>query len=225
MAQGDPGKLFFNTFTDEVCEPLVDAMRAAYDSASESDHSLEGKGSCEQLFGTTVYYCGKQELLTLVHTSRGAIRLHSEHPMFRLDIGDYVIGFYRVGRTADEDINHCFPKNKNGGAKQLAELEEAGQTRFQFPDPETGPGDLSSRRNLVLAHLGNKEEGLTAIYLAIPVRHEKGRIAEWGFTHQLWRQEMPASIPKTSPTAEIVPIEPEREPVVPPKVKEEQNDQ
>lgn len=42
--------------------------------------------------------------------------------------------------------------------------------------------------NLVLAHLGNHEDGACAIYLCVPISEDNGRITQWEHTHLLWKR-------------------------------------
>ncbi len=208
MNSGHPGDDFFGAFTPAVNERLVDALRAAYESACESDLLLSGRGSCEQLFGTTVYHCAKREFKKVV-LAAGQIHLHSEFPLFRLSIGPYVVGFYRVGQFSSQDIWSSFPKNRNGAGRMVND-----QMSLPFPAPEDQePHDLSSARSVVLAHFGNRDDGLTAVYLAIPIREENGEIVQWGFTHQLWADGFaPHAAQGTPPQPH--PVEPEVEPTV-----------
>lgn len=184
MSSANPGDHFFEIFSAQVNQQLVDALRAAYESACESDLLLSGRGSCEQLFGTTVYHCAKREFKKAVLT-RNEIRLGSEYPLFRLAIGPYAVGFYRVGQFSTEDICKSFPRNRNGAGRMAHE-----QMCLPFPGQEDEhPQDLTDARNVVLAHFGNREDGLTAVYLAIPTREENGEIVQWGFTHRLWSDD------------------------------------
>jgi hypothetical protein len=48
---------------------------------------------------------------------------------------------------------------------------------------------LDKARKLVLAHLGNDEDGFEAAYLCFPGGTEKQKITSWAHAHPLWVKE------------------------------------
>ena len=66
------------------------------------------------------------------------------------------------GGSASEDIADCFPSS-SGGPGRLARLN-AVQLELDLGDG----GGQPLPANVVVAHLGNPDHGLEAVYLAIP---------------------------------------------------------
>ena len=98
---------------------------------------------------------------------------------FRLQAGRFVVGFYGVGRHAAEPIEFAFPRNRKG-APQLAQLSLPG---FVRNDTEL----VKEASTLILAHLGNPDDGLEALHLCVPVvDHETNSVCRWAFTHPVW---------------------------------------
>ena len=60
----------------------------------------------------------------------------------------------------------------------------------QFRMPLFGfGGGVESARKLILAHLGNADEGMRAVYLCIPGKTEGGRITGWLFARPIYRAD------------------------------------
>ena len=204
-----PGQLFFDTFTDPIVASLVAALKRAYDTVCEGHEP--SRGFNEQTFGYCLYHVAAHELETEAMGLGPEVEVEAGRPLFRLRVGEYLLGCHRVGHRAIQDITRCFPGN-DGAAPALIE------TQLWLPGMEPR---LERARNLVLAHLGNTEEGLVAVYLCVPSREEKDKIAEWGFTHLLWSVGETLA---TKPTPMTMPVEPEEvidEPTIRRKQREE----
>jgi len=204
-----PGQLFFDTFTDPIVAGLVAALKRAYETACEEHHPA--RGSNEQTFGFCLYHYAAHELEAEAQGLGPEVEVEAGRPLFRLRVGDYVLGCHRVGHSAAQDISKCFPGN-DCAAPALIEKQ------LWLPGMEPR---LDLARQLVLAHLGNTEEGLEAVYLCVPSREEKDKIAEWGFTHQLWAV---GQVLATGPSPMTMTVEPEEvidEPTIRRKQREE----
>ncbi len=205
-----PGELFEQTFNPATIEVLVRSLRRAYGTACE--HHEPGRGGNEATFGYGLYHYAVHELcleadraseevtkevtskqVTKNVTHRGVtscitfgkvtIRVTSKQPLFRLQIGPYEVACHRVGLSERESIWTAFPKNE-GAALSMME-EQFRMPLFGFG----GVGGVESARKLILAHLGNADEGMRAVYLCIPGKTEAGRITGWLFARPIYRAD------------------------------------
>lgn len=204
-----PGPLFFATFTDDIASALQAALRRAYDSACEQHDPARGFN--EQTFGYSLYHCAAFELGVEADRLGAEVEVEAGRPSFRLRIGEYRLGCHRVGQNAAQNIERCFPGNESGAPALIEE-------QLWLPGMEPRVHDA---RNLILAHLGNTEHGLEAVYLCIPSREEKDKIAEWGYTHCLWTIGQPVAARPTPLATEFEPEEAIEEPTVRRKQREE----
>jgi len=204
-----PSNLFFDCFAEPVVGAFTVALQRAYETACEKHDP--SRGSNEQTFGFDLYHFAAHELEREAERLGGVIEVEAGRPYFRLRVGQFRLACHRVGRSSAQDIAQCFPTN-DGAARALIERQ------LWLPGMEPRV-DLA--RNLVLAHLGNPEMGLEALYLCIPSREEKDKIAEWGYTHRLWATgEANAIRPRPMPTT-VAPEEVIEEPIVRRKAREE----
>jgi len=173
----DPGELFRATFQPQHREALVAALQRGYRTAAEQ-HDPE-HGSNEQTFGFGLYHFNVFELRSTA-TSNAALGFDevTVNQAFRLRLDAYTLACHRVGHYANENIWSSFPDN-SGAAHAL--VAQQGWLPGMEPRVDTA-------RNLVLAHFGNPEDGLDAVYLCIPTREKDERITEWGFADLLWHR-------------------------------------
>jgi len=176
MSTLDP--TFYAAFPPPVRDLLVTALRDAYIDAGEDYHAESGGDA--QLYGLTVYKYATHRIAELAKTSPAVLASVVCVPSlpFEARIGDYTFGCYRVGEHASDDIMVSFPNNDCGAARLVRQP--------YLPGVEP---DVQSMRELVLAHMGNSEDGLQAVYLCFPIRVEDDRIVEWGHAELLWRDE------------------------------------
>ena len=170
-----PDDSFYSTF-DPLRDLLVEALDQAYETVSET-HNPEA-GFNARTFGFTVYEVGVHELTALAEANPDELSVSWTNQAFRLVAGPYEIAVHRVGSSADDDIRSSFPNN-DGAVSSMV-----------FADylPGLEP-DLTGARKVVLAHMGNPDDGLCAVYVCIPVRHDAaGHITEWGFTFEILRR-------------------------------------
>jgi hypothetical protein len=151
---------------------MVRALRRAYENACEFHDPAVG--SNEQTFGFQLYFFAKHRLEEEANDSNGLLRIASTMPIFRLAAGEYELACHRVGRSAGENIWTSFPKNEGAAASMAMD---------QYL-PGLAP-DLRQAKKVVLAHLGNPEDGYGKSYLCIPTREADGKIVEWGYAQEL----------------------------------------
>jgi len=229
MENPNAGELFEQTFVPATVERLVRGLHRAYQTACE--HHEPERGGNESTFGFSLYHYAVHELCREVARAPDdvAVEITSRHPLFRLQVGAFELACHRVGLSERENIWSAFPKNE-GAACLMVERQ------FWLPgfEPEIG---LAHARKLVLAHLGNADEGMRAVYLCIPSKTDShGRIAGWGLAWPLFRADdkagvrpaaKPALLPEVVVEAPIVTRKPKRadEAALPPLVVEEAVDE
>lgn len=181
LMRSEPDEHFLWTFSTDVTGRLVDGLLRAYETASEQ--YVVARGSNAQTFGYTLYHFAVHELDLEAAESGGLIELLHRSPSFRLRVGEYRLACHRVGTHAFENIWSSFPSN-DGAIRQMVDEP-------WFPGMEP---TMSTARGVVIAHMGNQEDGLQAVYLCIPARERNGMIVEWGVAHQVWSADS-TSIP------------------------------
>ncbi len=200
-SQPDPG--FHNTFSAPVKDLLVSALDEAYTTAEV--HFEANRGNNTKTFGFELYHCAVHELSQRAENSGGLVCISRSHPVFRLRVGAYEIACHKVGVSATQDIWTAFPGNK-GAAPALVDEQP-----FLFSEMEPS---VAFPEKLVLAHLGNPEDGLQAVYLCAPAETEKKRISRWAYAECLWSATSTSVLATPVVAARPVPAEVLEEPVV-----------
>lgn len=204
-----PGDAYEAVFTEQVRSALVDALGRAYSTAT--DLHEPARGSNERTFGYGLYEYAVHELGVQAEELGDAVQVLTRHPSFRLGIGEYEVACHRVGRSEHDCIWSCFP-NSESAAHTMHEEQ------LWLPGMSKHLGVESARR-VVLAHLGNTEDGFRAAYVCIPWRTEGTRIVEWAHADCIWRVEDDAIVVATDAQPRA-PEEVVEEPVVRRKVKQ-----
>ena len=193
--QQNPGALFEATFA--AASPAVRlinrALQRAYESACEN-HDPK-RGSNESTFGFNLYHFAVHELSEEAERSSEFVTLISRNPIFRLGVVDYELACHRVGTHASQDSDTAFPNNDGDAYTML-------QEQLWLPGIERAVG-LGRARKIVIAHLGNPDDGLGAIYLCVPGRAHGERIAGWAYTQCIWHADhgaMPEVAVTVAPT-------------------------
>ncbi len=164
-----------SSFDPGTLELLIDSLHESYRTVAESNVAELGFNS--QTFGFSLYHVSVNNLIRAAQLNPEKIRILSQYPRFRLAIGDYEVGAYRVGEYPDDDILTSFPRSD--GATKRIEL-----TPFL---PGMDQPDLLSAKHIILAHMGNPDDLLCAAYLCIPTSlGDDFRISEWGFVHPIF---------------------------------------
>ena len=207
MRRSKPGLLFSQTFTPETLEIITGALERAYETACE--HYEPDRGNNTKTFGYELYHAAVHELAGEVQQDDTPLALISRDPTFRLRVGAFECACHRVGADASDDIWSSFPDNE-GAACRMAEEQ------LWIPGMEP---DIEAARKVVIAHLGNPEEGIQAIYLCIPSRTEKKRIVEWGLVCPVWQAGEREVLAEVTDTQVRAPEEIIAEPMVRPREK------
>lgn len=217
----DPGDAFRRAFPKAVKESIVAAVKKAYEFARESHD--ESVGFNAQTFGYIVYHLGRFQLERLCKESDGRLeRVEDMGALFRFQNGHYRLGFYKVGRNASEDIWEALPSSDNGGVSG-----DMGEQLFLDGLDLELSERVDQQRYVVVAHLGNPDGGLGAVYLCIPGRVELGKITRWGYVEPLFvATEAPPTTVRASATgATSRPLEePEQEVLVRPRAEPVRHD-
>jgi hypothetical protein len=196
------------TLREELQSALSPAARQAIRDAMDQAHRDAGRhfdpgaGSDPQLHGFTVYKFGRHRL-TCVVSSDGTLglRIATAKGQFRLGFGRFIMTPYTCGLSAPVDPWTEFPNNDDG-AGLLTDVN-TGQHRLDL----TGEGEEPTMA-IVLAHYGNWDTGLEALYLKVPSAQSNGRITAWSYVEELWRIDGTVARP-TSPDLPR-PVSPER---------------
>jgi hypothetical protein len=168
---------------------IVAAMDTAYRNAgSRYDPTV---GSDPQLQGFTIYKFGMKELSRVVADPAYGIRNASSGGQFRLGFGPFLMTPYGCGHSAPDDPWKHFPNNDQGAGM----LSDINTGQLSLGD---GFGD-EALMAVVLAHYGNPDAGLEALYLKVPMDKENGRISAWSYVEPLWRIGGEATRPSSSP--------------------------
>ncbi|HLE00894.1 MAG TPA: hypothetical protein VJB59_11575 [Bdellovibrionota bacterium] len=177
MNSFEPSVEFYQTFNDQVRERLIASLRRAYGTAQDG-RLPEEQGYTEQMFGFCLSGFCEHELTAEIGMSGGVLRLLPQGNTFRFQVGDFILGCYKAGRTERDNIFQSFPNNDAG-------IRTLNNDEAFLPGLEPKP-----LTNLVLAHLGNSEDGFCAVYLCAPKRFdENGCVVEWAFAEEIWRRQ------------------------------------
>lgn len=118
-------------------------------------------------------------------------------------MGPFNLACHRVGHSAAESIWESFPNNVGAAAQ----LYDPAQIFIPGMEPSARPGF-----NRVLAHLGNVDDGLAAVYVCEPGEVVGRRITAWVRADVLWIAS-PSPKPEKS-SSDRIPDETITEPVI-----------
>ena len=179
-------------------DALRDALDLAYrDAGARFDVSV---GSDAQWFGFTVWKFAENRLKKIIEQGKHPLRDATAGGQFRVGFGHFVMATYSCGHSAPDDPSNEFPNN-DSGAGFLTEINTG-----QYPLKIDGFGERPGVA-VVLAHYGNPENGLEAVYLKRPSAQIAGKITEWGHIEEIWRIGGSATggTPTPPPTAPVLP--------------------
>ena len=189
-----------SAFPDALCQALVAALDEAYQEVS-AFHRPE-RGWNNFTFGTGVWTIALFQLQELVREREWELVEEVDNHRVTFVKDGLHLSCYKVGFSAEEDIYASFPNNQNA-AKRLVQNNRQYDL-FGETYQDGAPVDL------VLAHLGNPERGLEAVYLCVPSAvGTDDRICEWAYAQLLWRKDARAVVePAERVLAAEVAIEP-----------------
>lgn len=214
----DPGDDFRATFTPAVKQQIVKLLRIAYDTEVEKyDESL---GYNPTTFGFCVYHLAKFRLQKHLSEFSGIefSTVDQIGALFRMHGGQYNVGVYKVGHSAQTNIWEAFPPTENGANPGKNEGQPfLGGFELSMLD------DVTKNHYVIVAHLGNPKDGLVAVYLCIPMESEHGKIKRWGYAEQIFSADDVLGALPLEPTG-LVPAEEPEVPVNPTPVEEPEGD-
>lgn len=210
----DPGPEYRRDVTPDIKAGIVGALQTAYGFVQEAHDDAVGWDA--YTFGQGVYRLGLFWLKKYCAASGGKLEFVDElKTLSRFRCGEYTFGFYKVGSSITDNIWEALPTSENGG---FTIVDDEGQP-FLTGLEEFMVDRVDLRRYGVIAHLGNPKDGLSAVYLCIPVQAEGGKITRWGYAEPIYLRTMgksgaPPPPPVGGPPPEIPPqpIAPGEEP-------------
>lgn len=201
-----PSPQFDEAFSQPIVDDIVKALDVAYNDAAERYEPAVGSNALT--FGVDVYNFSWHRLRALPsrHPSLTATK---DNNADRLHVGEYLVCSHKVGTSADADIRRSLPKN-DGATTMMIEQQ-------YLPGMEPKPEDFADKRRYVLAHLGNPDDGLGAVYLCIPAGRFGEKIEAWAYARLIWKRsdrpkattvpEAASSIATTLPPENVVDFE------------------
>lgn len=171
---------FERAFGPEIVDALIEALSKAYLTAQDLYDAT--RGSNNSTFGTGVYHHAVFELQKVAEDSENCIVTSLIANTFRMERGHFVIACHKVGEYETDNILSSFPQNYK--PKHDADFNP-NQLAIEFKEFEPIDEEQSVSSELVLAHMGNPEQGLCAIYLCRP-RYSADNEIEWDYTRLLW---------------------------------------
>jgi hypothetical protein len=155
------------------------------------EHYAPQYGHDAMTFGLMLYK-SKVHFLKKLAEQHEWIRIANYGACFRFEINGYTLATHRIGDSVNEDVAGLFPGNKTAAPRLAAKNRK--QLVLPFVDEViqdgTGKYDDSGCRNLILADIGNPEDGFCILYLNVPIDvSPDGRVGKRGTTHLIWSTE------------------------------------
>lgn len=175
-------EILSKTFTPQLNEKLIESLIHAYSASADS--FMPENGHDGMVYGLMTYKSVVHFLVELSYTE-SEIEIILRNPRFLMKIGKFLVATYKVGDSLDTDPATAFPNNRVGAYK----LAKANMDQMSFDFMEDGAEieDDSNCTNLILAHAGNAEEGLTQVFLGVPTKfNSQGQITGWGTVYSIW---------------------------------------
>lgn len=191
-----------------VLRSMTEAVAQAYSDAGDN-HKPE-VGSSGRTYGTEVY-----EFCWFRIEESGLVKVtHREPYWFGLD--DAMVACHRVGDSITDHIDECFPRDRSEWPTTVNR-----QASFNFV-PQPGV----TNNVLVLAHIGNPQEGLLQIHLCRPLVGEDGYLVRWAERAVLWTRDSGSALeaPEVVASTTLRPVE-ENKPAAKDKLKKKKKRQ
>lgn len=168
------------TFPPQLTERLVEALREGYEVAC--DNWRPEKGSRSLTFGIDVWAFATFQLEQIADEAELELDVEQREHRTTLVKHGLFLSSYRVGSHSDQSIWTSFPNNRNAAprlARNNVQIDIFGDAELTGAEP----------LDLVLAHFGNPDHGLEAVYLCVPTGADGNQISEWGYADLLWRRD------------------------------------
>ncbi len=165
-------------FPQSVLDAFVGALRALYDNIPTSDEFAGFDNTC---FGLALYRMAPEELRPALRSEGHSLKVRSEDNAWVYELDGVTFSCQRVGSTSDVEIRRAFPRNYRAPLHGMYGNDAMGAW-LPFPGLDRDrEASSDAPAPLVLAHVGNEEDGLLAAYLCQPRWVENGHIRSWGF--------------------------------------------
>lgn len=176
---------FDEAFDPETIEAVIEALSTSYRTAQ--DLHDPARGSNNSTFGIGVYHYSIFELQKVADASEKRIVTSSVSNTFRLHKGKFDIACHKVGDNENEDILRSFPQNYKPKPEPVIDPNQLAIEFLEDLEAQATAEDQNVSSDLVLAHMGNPELGLCAVYLCRP-RYISDDEIEWDRTYLLWKR-------------------------------------
>lgn len=210
MNSHDIGEELARAYPESVRDALISSITTAAKNAA--DEYRPERGWNPHLFGTANYHfsCHECEKVVAADLPADVTRIPKPSPLdFKMLVNGFQTAFHRVGWSADDPIEACFPSSPGGPGRMARENWEQLNLDLGYTNFRQVP------RNVVVAYMSNPEEGLCAVYLCVPDgATDAGRVNHWAYTELLWKRarenedippapDFPPPAPDTDPDLEI----------------------
>jgi hypothetical protein len=185
-----------------LAEAIVGKIHQAY--SVNYDYYDPSVGHDAMTFGLMVYK-SKVHFLSQLEEEYEDVKILSRHPYFCMKVKNYRVSTYCAGRSDECDIEVAFPLNRT----RAALITNHNEKQLKLPFPECEEPDDSQCEEVVLADIGNHENGLVQLFLGVPIKtNDEGRIIRWGTILPLWQNDGSLPLPKPSLSKrELSPVE------------------
>lgn len=180
--QFDLGPNYENHLNAEVKKMICDNLRNAYDNAC-GDHE-PANGADGAVFGSMVWRYNSKETKTKFK-GHEIVKVIEKNNRLRVYVGDYKVGFAKVGTNGREDIENLFPGNMNN-VFELANSQDSQLTFFEHAGLEAEKVNL---RSLMIIHQGNTQDGLCTVHACFPVfkdAEKEDKIVRWAYIEKIY---------------------------------------
>lgn len=183
---------------DKLRELLPESLREMifYASFKSYQNALDGHmpelGANNLTYGVNAHFYLREALRQAAKDSDGMMSVKESHNSFRLRVGTTTIAMFKVGTSEKQSINASLPR-KISGKKYKSKKAEENPNQLSLFDglEESYILDVAYPFDLVLAHFGNSEQGLRAIYICEP-KIAIGQIVGWQTTDLIWQADTEA---------------------------------
>ncbi len=179
-----------STFSPALVDALLEGLESVYD---ELPTSAEMPGFDNTLAGQAIYRLPQHWLPELA--GEFGVEVVHENNALIYRVGSQVFTCQRVADTA-QSIRGVFPRSFKACLQYFHDYN-LGQMYFDFMEV-----NYDVDPPLVLAHMGNRKEGLIGAYLCSPSIVEEGKIRGWAFAYELLKPKVENTVP---PSDALVP--------------------
>lgn len=215
--QFDLGPNYETHFNSDVRRMICDNLQKAYDNAC-GDH-VPSHGADGSVFGTMIWRYNSKETRANFK-GHDLVKVVEKNNRLRVYVGDYKVGFAKVGTTGREDIENLFP----GNLSNVFDLASSQESQLSFFEHAGLEAETIKLRSLMIIHQGNTEDGLRTVHACFPIyknAEAEDRIIKWAHIEKIWDIEdyVSADAQTYTEPVEKAPVEKVQPPIL--KLKEE----